>query len=328
MKGLFEYIFGWFSHVASEFSALIDKLPDFMVGNLIELLGVLFASVLVAIFSTLFVDKKREIQKVKARVLDMRLEQYDDIRSFVEEQSKTTAFPENIDAVKNNFEISGLSLKDNENCYSSQGIATEQKISQALLKLENLTMNGLYILDDDVLGMLLQIKIYIMNLNMFSTILRGYYGDKEIVCKRILQDNGRKENNEDEKELNIATSEDINQISDFYFHHLSILLNDEYQKMIEKLQKMIIHKASKPKFERKEKNYRKIKTRQRLQNEALGKTILMDQFPQLIHALASLSSAYFQESEEQRDNTLKKFFAYAVDILGWQDKGTEHKNGS
>jgi hypothetical protein len=38
-------------------------------------------------------------------------------------------------------------------------------------------------------------------------------------------------------------------------------------------------------------------------------------------ALASLCSAFFQESEEQRDNTLKGFFAYAVDIPEWQDKG-------
>lgn len=321
MKVLFQYIVDWFSHTVSEFSAAVNKLPDFMVGNLIELLGVLFASVLVAIFSTLFVDKRREIQKVKARVLDMRLEQYDAIRSFVEDQSKTAAFPENIDAVKNNFEISGLSLKDNEDCYSSKGIATEQKINKSLVELENLIMNGLYVLDDDVLGMLLQIKIYIVNLNMFSGILRGYYDNKENNSKRTLGDNRREENNEDKKEIKIVTSEDIDQISECYFQHLSILLNNEYQNMIEKLQEMVIHKASKPKFERKEKNYRKIKTRQRLQSKALDKTILRNKFPQLIHALASLCSAYFQESEEQRDNTLKGFFAYAVDILRWQDKG-------
>lgn len=321
MKVLFQYIVGWFSHTVSEFSAAVNKLPDFMVGNLIELLGVLFASVLVAIFSTLFVDKRREIQKVKARVLDMRLEQYDAIRSFVEDQSKTAAFPENIDAVKNNFEISGLSLKDNEDCYSSKGIATEQKINKSLVELENLIMNGLYVLDDDVLGMLLQIKIYIVNLNMFSGILRGYYDNKENNSKKTLGDNRREENNEDKKEIKSVTSEDTDQISECYFQHLSILLNNEYQNMIEKLQEMVIHKASKPKFERKEKNYRKIKTRQRLQSKALDKTILRNKFPQLIHALASLCSAYFQESEEQRDNTLKGFFAYAVDILRWQDKG-------
>ena len=89
--------------------------------------------------------------------------------------------------------------------------------------------------------------------------------------------------------------------------------------MIEKLQKMVIRKASKPKFERKEKNYRKIKTRQRLLDKALDNTILANKFPNLIHALALLYSAYFQESEEQRNNTLKEFFAYAVDILGWQE---------
>lgn len=319
MKILFEYISGWFSHVASEFAASINKLPDFMVGNFVELLAVLLASVLVAIFSTLIVDKKRVIQKVKARVLDLRLEQYDAIRSFVEEQTKTAAFPENIDDLKNNLEISGLSLKGNENCYSSKGIATEQKISQALIELENLTMDGLYILDDDVLGMLLRIKIYILNLNMFSLILHGYYDNKESVSEQILVGN-RQENSEDVNKVKIAaTTDDINQISELYFHHLSILLNNEYQNMIEKLQEMIIHKASKPKFERKEKNYRQIKTRRRLQDKALDKTILRNKFPQLLHALASLCSAYFQESEEQRDITLKGLFSYAVDILGWQE---------
>jgi len=156
---------------------------------------------------------------------------------------------------------------------------------------------------------------------MFSGILRGYYDNKENNSKKTLGDNRREENNEDKKEVKIATAKDINKISECYFQHLSILLNNEYQNMIEKLQEMVIHKASKPRFERKEKNYRKIKVRKRLQNKALDKTILRNKFPQLIHALASLCSAYFQESEEQRDNTLKGFFAYAVDILEWQDKG-------
>lgn len=79
---------------------------------------------------------------------------------------------------------------------------------------------------------------------------------------------------------------------------------------------MVIHKASKPKFERKEKNYRKIKTRQRLQSKALDKTILRNKFPQLIHVLASLCSAYFQESEEQRDNTLKGFLLMQLIFFG------------
>lgn len=289
-----------------------------MVGYFVELLVVLLASVLVATFSTLIVDKKRVIQKVKARVLDLHLEQYDAIRSFVEEQTKTAAFLENIDDLKNNLEISGLSLKDNENCYSSKGIASEQKIRQALTELENLTMYGLYVLDDDVLGMLLHIKIYILNLNMFSTILRGYYENKENVSEEILVGN-KQENNEGQKEVKIATTNDINQISELYFHHLSILLNNEYQNMIEKLQEMVIHKASKPKFERKEKNCRKIKTRRRLQDKALDKTIIRSKFPQLLHALASLCSAHFQESEELQDNTIKEFLTYAVDILGWQE---------
>lgn len=319
MKILVEIIVGWFSHIASEFLALINKLPDFMIGSLVELLGILVASILVAVFSTLYVDKKREIQKVKARVLDMRLEQYDAIRTFVEGQRKTMAFPENADAVKSNFEISGLSLKDNENCYSSKGIASEQKIGQVLVRLENLTMNGLYILDDDVLGMLLQIKIYIKNLNMFSIILRGYYDNKEDGSKKILGENRREGNNSDEKEVKITITDDINQISEFYFHHLSILLNNEYQNMIEKLQEMVVHKSSKPNFERKEKNYRKIKTRRRLQNKALDKTILKNKFPELIHALALLSSAHFQESEEQRDRTSREFLAYAISIIGWQE---------
>ncbi len=168
-------------------------------------------------------------------------------------------------------------------------------VNKSLAELENLIMNGLYILDDDVLGMLLQVKIYIMNLNMFSNILRGYYDHKQ----------------------NGSGEEDIKQISELYFHHLSILLNVEYQKMIEKLQEMVIYKASKPRFERKDKDYRKIKTRKRLQNKALNKTILITKFPQLLHALASLSSAYFQESEEERDNTLKEFFTYAVNIIEW-----------
>lgn len=318
MRALFKNIFGWFSHLTAEFAVLINKLPDFMIGSLVELLGVLLASVIIALFTTMVVDKKREIEKVKAKVLDLRLKQYDDIRLFVQDQIKIAAFPENVDDIKSNFEIGGLSIKGNESCHSSQGIASEQKINQALVELENLIMNSLYVLDDDVLGMILQVKIYIVNLNMFSIILRGYYDNKRNSKKKTLEYNGEEETDEDRKDAEVVTEDDINQISELYFHHLSILLNNEYQDMIEKLQEMIMFKASKPKFERKEKNYRKIKTRRRLQNKALNKTILKKRFPELIHVLGSLSSAYFNESEEQSGNTLKGFFTYAVSIIEWK----------
>ena len=114
------------------FSALANKLPDFMIGYLLELMGVLLASIFVAIFSILFIDKKKEIQKVKARVLDLRLEQYGDIRAFVATQRKISAFPENIENVKYNLELSGLYLEGNENHYSSLGLATEQNINKSL----------------------------------------------------------------------------------------------------------------------------------------------------------------------------------------------------
>jgi antitoxin component HigA of HigAB toxin-antitoxin module len=320
MKSLFEAIVGWFSNLFIDISVSINELPDFMIGNFIEILGILFASLLVAVVSTLYVDKKREIQKVKARVLDMRLEQYNAIREFVEVQNKTRIYPDNVEAVKSNLEKSGLSLEDNESCYSSHAIDSEKGISETLEKLENLTMKGLYIIDDDVLGMLLQIKIYIMNLNMFSVILHGYFKKKEIDSKNTINVNKQIESDD-----NIGISETINQISDFYFHHLSILLNNEYQKMIEKLQKMVIVKASKPKFERKEKNYRKIRTRRRLQEKALDKTILKNKFPQLIHALASVSAVHDQETEDQQDIMIKEFFEYAIEILEWHDKGNAHR---
>ena len=320
MKSLFEVIVGWFSSLVFAISASINNLPDFMIGNFIEIVGVLFASVLVAVVSTLYVDKKREIQKVKARVLDMRLEQYNGIREFVEVQNKTRIYPDNVDDVKSNLEDSGLTLEDNESCYSSQAIASEKEIGETLEKLENLAMKGLYILDDDVLGMLLQIKIYIMNLNMFSVILRGYFKKIEISSKNIITVNKQADN-----DVNVETSRMINQISDFYFHHLSILLNNEYQSMIEKLQKMVIVKASKPKFERKEKNYRKIRTRRRLQEKAIDKTILMNKFPQLIHALASVTAVHVQETEDQQEIMIKEFFEYAIEILEWHDKGITHK---
>ena len=107
MKSLFKSIVGWFSNLFIDISASINELPDFMIGNFIEIFGILFASLLVAVVSTLYVDKKREIQKVKARVLDMRLEQYNAIREFVEVQNKTRIYPDNVEAVKSNLENSG-----------------------------------------------------------------------------------------------------------------------------------------------------------------------------------------------------------------------------
>lgn len=273
---------------------MIANLPHFMLGNILDLFGVLLASIFISVFSTLVIDKKRIIRKVQARVLDLRLEQYDDIRNFIKDQTEIKMFPENCKLIKENLQISNLSLEGNNNCCSSYGISTPEKIKGALFKLENLSMNGLYILDDDVLGMILQVKIYIKNLDFFNIILNGYYDTKKQ-----------------------PTDEELKEIGKFYFHHLSILLNNEYQTMIKKLQKLIIEKSSKPKFEHKEKDYRKVKTRQNLQTKALEKTILMNRFPHLIHGLASLYSAHFNETEEERSNTIKSFLEYTMDIAKW-----------
>lgn len=270
------------------------NLPHFMVGNILDLFGVLLASIFISVFSTLVIDKKRTIRKVQSRVLDLRLEQYEDIRDFIKDQTEIKTFPENCKLIKENLQIGNLSLEGNDNCCSSYGISTPEKIKEALLKLENLSMNGLYILDDDVLGMILQVKIYIKNLDFFNIILNGYYDTKKY-----------------------SKDKDIREIGKFYFHHLSILLNNEYQTMIKTLQKLIIEKSSKPKFEHKEKDYRKIKIRQHLQDKALEKTILMNKFPHLIHGLASSCSAHFNETEEERKNTIESFLEYAIDIAKW-----------
>ena len=271
---------------------MMDNLPSFMAGNILDLFGALLASILISVFSTLVIDKKRIIRKVQSRVLDLRMEQYDDIRDFIKEQTEIKIFSENCELIKENLQISNLSLEGNDSCCSSCGISTPKKIKEALFKLEDLSTNGLYVLDDDVLGMILQIKIYIKNLDFFNVIINGYYDTKKY-----------------------SKDKDVKEIGEFYFHHLSILLNNEYQDMIKKLQKLIIEKSSKPKFEHKEKDYRKIKTRQHLQAKALEKTILMNQLPHLLHGLASLCSAHFNETQEERNNTIESFLEYAINIV-------------
>ena len=54
--------------------------------------------------------------------------------------------------------------------------------------------------------------------------------------------------------------------------------------------------------------------RQHLQDKALEKTILMNKFPHLIHGLASSCSTHFNETEEERKNTIESFLEYAIDI--------------
>lgn len=273
----------------------MDKLPSFMWANILNLLGVLIASIIGSIFSTFIVDRKKIIRKVQSRVLDLRVEQYKEIRNFIKKQTEVKIYPENCQKLKENLKISDLLLEGNEDCYSSYSISSPEKIKETLFDLEDISINGLYVLDDDVLGMILQIKIYVKNLDFFNILLKGYYDDKDYIGE-----------------------EDIREIGEFYYHHLSILLNNEYQEIIGKLEKLVIMKSTKPKFEHKEKDYRQIKTRQKIQREALEKTILKKQLPQLIHLLASLCSEHLKETQEERESTIKDFMNYTIDIVSWK----------
>ena len=81
------------------------------------------------------------------------------------------------------------------------------------------------------------------------------------------------------------------------------------------LSKLVETKSSKPRFERKEKNYRKIRTRQQIQDKVFENTWLSNNFPKIVHALILICIDHGSVSDEECEEFAKGMFNYTLKIL-------------
>lgn len=97
--------------------------------------------------------------------------------------------------------------------------------------------------------------------------------------------------------------------------YLSVFTYKDYQKLISMLSKSVETKSSKPRFERKEKNYRKIRTRQQIQDKVFENTWMSNNFPKLVHALILIYIDHGSVPDEEREEFAKGMFKYTLKIL-------------
>ena len=274
---------------------LASALPNFIVGNIIEIVCTIAASILVAVFTTVVLDRRKNINAVMAYVMSLRLKQYSDIRVFTKNAENTKSYAKDAENILNLLEDCSMKIENDVYFESSDAVSSLEKIDKQLTELENLTANGLYILDDDTLGQLLAVKIYVKNLRMYADLLEGY-----VKCF------SRNE---------AFPSKEIKETLNIFYTYLSVFTYNDYQKLIYELSKSAEAKSSKPRFERKEKNYRQIRTRQKIQDKVFENTWLSNNFPKLVHALILIYIDYGSVPDEEREEFAKGMFKYTLKIL-------------
>ena len=274
---------------------LTSALPNFIVGNIIEIVCTIAASILVAVFTTAVLDRRKNINAVMAYVMSLRLKQYSDIRVFTKNAENTKSYAKDAENILNLLEDCSMKIENDVYFESSDVVSSLEKIDKQLTELENLTANGLYILDDDTLGQLLAVKIYVKNLRMYADLLEGY-----VKCF------SRNE---------AFPSKEIKETLNIFYTYLSVFTYNDYQKLIYELSKSAEAKSSKPRFERKEKNYRQIRTRQKIQDKVFENTWLSNNFPKLVHALILIYIDYGSVPDEEREEFAKGMFKYTLKIL-------------
>ncbi len=274
---------------------LTSVLPNFIVGSIVEIVCTIAASILVAVFTTVVLDRRKNINAVMAQVMNLRLKQYGEIRMFIKNAENTKSYAQDAENIFNLLECCSLKIENDVYFESSDAVSSLEAIDTQLTELENLTANGLYILDDDTLGQLLTVKIYVKNLRMYADLLDGYI--RSISKEKVIS----------EKELK--------ETLDIFYTYLSVFTYNDYQKLISELLKLVEAKSSKPRFERKEKNYRKIRTRQRIQDEVFENTWLSNNFPNLVHALILIYIDHGSIPDDECEEFAKGMFKYTLKIL-------------
>ncbi len=274
---------------------LTSALPGFIKGSIAEIVCTIAASVLVAGFTTVVLDRRKNINAVKAQVMELRLRQYNDIRIFIKNAKNTRSYAQNADNILDILKCCSLEIENDVYFESSDAISSLQAVDRQLAELENITANGLYILDDDTLGQLLTLKIYVKNLRMYAELLEGYIGSIS-----------------NKKEFSNQT---IKETLDTFYTYLSVFTYCDYQKLIDVLLNSVEAKSSKPRFERKEKNYKKIRTRQKIQDMIFENTWLSNNFPRLVHALVLIYIDHGSVPDDECEEFAKGMFIYTLKIL-------------
>lgn len=88
--------------------------PDYIWEGLSEMLGALAASVIITVFTTYVLNRKQEVNKVKGRVLHLRLEMYQAILKLLQEHVKILSYAGERQGIESTLSSHRINIVENE----------------------------------------------------------------------------------------------------------------------------------------------------------------------------------------------------------------------
>lgn len=272
--------------------------PDYIWESLSEIAGTLIASILIAVITAYVFNRRQEIQKVRARILHFRLEQYEQIIRCLGQYSDRHSWEGNIrNQILDALEEAELPLSNDE-LVSPSVLTSEDETLNMLKELESFSTKGLYILDDDVQGALLKLKVYMMNYHMFADLIECY-----------LQSHPEK-----------FPGEVCEHVKEIFFQYYSLVVAEEYDGVVASLEEMIQRKRSSVRFERSGKNYRNVRRRKKLRNSLLDSSVLCGNMVNALHLIGLILATEMGWGDEEAASGIKDWMSYVLDIVSFRLK--------
>lgn len=270
----------------------VNGVPDYILQNMAELVGTLLASVVIAVITTYIFNRNQEIQKVKGRVMQLRLDMYDQIINLLKKYDRRISWENDREQLLAGLEMADIHWngRDTIVAFILSDYANHRTYLQSL---DQLCVKGIYILDDDTLQSLLSLKIYFLNYQMFSELLDGYE----------LRSGGRVDKQTREK------------VKELFYEYYSIVCAGEYEEVVRKVESTIHQKRTQLRFERHGKNYRKLGKRKKLQDALWKDSKFAKSLPNALILMGIILCQELQYEDDEVEMEMNHWAKYLEHIM-------------
>lgn len=278
--------------IKEAYMQLAGQIPDYIWQNIAELVGTLLASVLLAVITTYIFNRHQEIQKVKGRVMQFRMDMYQQLIDFLKKYDRMISWENDREQLLEGLRMADIDFEE-EDTIAAYILSDYQNHKAYLESLDQFCIKGIYILDDDTLQSLLSLKIYIMNYQMFSDLLDGY----ELRNGRSVEEDIRK------------------RVKEMFYQYYSVVCAQDYEEVVRKLERNIHKKRTQLKLERHGKNYRKIRRRKKLQDELWKRSDFVRYLPNGLMLMAIILCQELEYDGEMLELELGHWTKYLEHIM-------------
>lgn len=273
------------------YGEMTQMLPDYIQENIAELIGTLLASILMAVITTYIFNRRQVIQKARGRVLHFRMEMYAQVLECTAKNSDQISFMQNREEIFAAMSLAQIDL--NNPTLSAPSLLSQPTRAQAYLHtVEKLCSKGLYILDDDVLGKLLQLKIYLMNYLMFGTMIDGYVAASAGIPAQVGE-----------------------RVKKTFYEYFSLVIAREYEGWVEQIDATIQKKQARVRFEPRKKDYRKPRQRKKLQSALWKDSTLYDNTASAFFLIGLIFGTELSWEDEQLQTGMADWMRYISSVM-------------